>query len=305
MSTILVTGLNGLIGRAVADRLVRDGRSIVGMDQRVSPHEPFPVLTHDLPDPHRWHEVIQRFGITAIIHPGGISGPMLLPDAPARIVDINLTGVAGLLEAARIHRIRRVVCFSSVVAYGDQPDLSPVTERTLLQPTTMYGATKAAGDALINAYHAQFGVDSVSLRVAGCYGPGRVTPCVIRQTLEAGLRGEAARFRSDPRRTRQFVYVDDVVDAVVAALDTPALTQRTYNLGPGVAHSLSEVEAAIRSCLPQARIIDDPNGAMLGSFGLGVLSIEAAQRDLAFSPRMPLDEGVKRTLAWVRQRGVG
>jgi nucleoside-diphosphate-sugar epimerase len=198
-----------------------------------------------------------------------------------------------------------VVCFSSILAYGDQPDLAPVSERTLLEPTTLYGATKAAGDALINAYHAQFGVDAVSLRVAGCYGPGRVTPCLIRQTLEAALRGEAARFRSDPQRTRQFVYVDDVVDAVVAALDAPVLAQRSYNLGPGVAHSLSEVEAAIRTCLPQARIIEDPNGALLGSFGLGVLSIDAARRDLAFSPRMPLAEGVRRTLAWVRQRGGG
>ena len=302
MSTVLVTGLGGLIGRAVAERLVRAGRSIVGMDQRVGRDEPFPVLAHDLPDPHRWHEVIERFGITEVIHPGGISGPMLLPDAPARIVDINLAGVAGLLEAARIHGLRRVVCFSSVVAYGEHPDLAPVTERTLLQPTTMYGATKAAGDALINAYHAQFGLDAVSLRVAGCYGPGRVTPCVIRQTIEAGLRGEPTRFRSDPRRTRQYIYVDDVVDAVMAALDAPSLGGRTYNIGPGVAHSLAEVEAAIRASLPNARIIDDAQGSILGSFGVGVLSIEAAQRDLSFLPRVSLVDGVRRTLEWVRQR---
>ncbi len=303
MSTILVTGLGGLIGRAVADRLVREGRSIVGMDQRVRSDEVFPVLAHDLPDPHRWHEVIKRFGITDIIHPGGISGPMLLPDAPARIVDINLAGVAGLLEAARIHRVRRVVCFSSVVAYGEHPDLSAVTEGTLLQPTTLYGATKAAGDALINAYHAQFGVDAVSLRVAGCYGPGRITPCVIRHTIEAGLRGEGVRFRSDPHRTRQYVYVDDVVDAVVSAVDTPSLGQRHYNIGPGVVHSLAEVEAAIRKSLPQARISEDPQGSTLGSFGVGVLSIEAARRDLAFTPRVSLDEGAQRTLEWVKQRG--
>lgn len=303
MSTILVTGLGGLIGRVVADRLFAMGRSVVGMDQRVGADEPFPVLTHDLPDPHRWHEVIERFDITDIIHPGGISGPMLLPDAPARIVDINLAGVAGLLEAARIHGIRRVVCFSSVVAYGDHPDLSPVCERTLLQPTTLYGATKAAGDALIGAYHAQHGVDAVSLRVAGCYGPGRVTPCVIRQTIEAALRGEAVRFRSDPRRTRQYVYVDDVVDAVIGALDASSLPQRHYNVGPGVVHSLSEVEAAIRQSLPQARIIDDPQASMVGSFGVGVLNIDAARRDLAFNPGVSLVEGTRRTLEWVRRRG--
>lgn len=305
MSTILVTGLSGLIGRAVADRLHAQGRSIVGMDQRVPRDAPFPVITHDLPDPHRWHETIERFNITRIIHPGGISGPMLMLDAPARIVDINLNGVAGLLEAARIHRLERVVCFSSVLAYGDHPGRMPASEETVLKPTTLYGATKAAGDALITAYHAQHGVDAVSLRVTGAYGPGRVTPCVIRLTLEAALRGEPARFRTDPHRTRQFIYVDDVVDAVIGALDAPTLAQRHYNIGPGVHHTLREVEAAIRHSVPAARIIEDEAGPITGSFGVGVLEIGAARRDLGFAPKVGLVEGVARTLAWVKTRGAG
>ncbi|MFM7569552.1 MAG: NAD-dependent epimerase/dehydratase family protein, partial [Betaproteobacteria bacterium] len=160
-------------------------------------------------------------------------------------------------------------------------------------------------DALITAYHAQFGLDAVSLRVAGCYGPGRVTPCVIRLTIEAGLRGEPARFRSDPRRTRQFVYVDDVVDAVIGALDANSLAQRHYNVGPGVVHDLPEVEAAIRHSLPQARIVEDPQALPVGSFAVGALTIDAARRDLGFNPRVSLVEGTRRTLEWVKQRGHG
>ena len=304
MDTILITGLNGLIGRAVAERLLAQGRSLVGMDQRLERPEPFPVLTHDLPDPNRWHEAITRHNITHIIHPGGISGPMLLPDAPARVVDINIGGVAALLEAARIHKIRRVVCFSSIVAYGENPHLTAVNEQSLLIPTTIYGASKAAGDALISAYHAQHGVDAVSLRVAGCYGPGRTTPCLIRQTIEAGLRGETVTFRNDLRRTRQNIFVDDVVDAVVAALDAPSLAQRHYNIGPGVSQSLGEIEAAIRECLPAARIIEDPAASTLGSFAVGVLDISAAKRDLGFSPRTSLAEGARRTLEWVKARQI-
>ena len=112
---------------------------------------------------------------------------MLLQDAPARLCDINIGGLLGLLEAARIHQLERIVWFSSILAYGDRADLSPVTEDTLLRPNTIYGATKAGGEALIEAFHAEHGVDAVSLRVASCYGPGRTTACLMRTLVEDGL----------------------------------------------------------------------------------------------------------------------
>jgi nucleoside-diphosphate-sugar epimerase len=148
---ILVTGIGGLIGNAVARRLVGGGHPVTGMDKQVTKGLPFPVITHDLPDPHRWHEAIVRHRVGSVIHAGGISGPMLLRDAPDRVFNINLVGLQALLEAARIHGLRRLVCFSSVVAYGDPPGLPEITEDSCLRPTNVYGATKAAGDALISA----------------------------------------------------------------------------------------------------------------------------------------------------------
>src|SRR5919206_1452725 len=136
--TVLVTGLGGLIGAAVARRLLREGRPLVGMDREVSSGLPFPVLRHDLPDAHRLHEAIVRFGVDRVVHAGGISGPMLLRDAPARVCDINLIGLVDTLEAARIHGLKRVVWFSSIMAYGERPDLLPVTEGAPLRPLTVY-----------------------------------------------------------------------------------------------------------------------------------------------------------------------
>src|SRR5262249_18968752 len=159
------------------------------------------------PDPQRWHDAIVRFGVRRVVHAGGVSGPMLLQDNPGRVCDINLSGLAGLLEAARIHRLERIVWFSSIMAYGNRQDLAPVREDTPLHPDTVYGATKAAGEALIEAYHAEHGVDAVALRVASCYGPGRTTSCMIRTLIEDGLAGRASRIHPATGRTRQHIYI--------------------------------------------------------------------------------------------------
>jgi nucleoside-diphosphate-sugar epimerase len=76
-NAILVTGIGGLIGGAAARRRAADGRAVVGMDREAIAHQPFPMITHDLPDPQRWHDVIVRFGIRKVVHAGGIFRPML------------------------------------------------------------------------------------------------------------------------------------------------------------------------------------------------------------------------------------
>jgi UDP-glucose 4-epimerase len=299
---VLVTGTSGLIGRAVLRSLVAEGRNVVAMDQVRPDGLDVPFLTHSLPDPQRWHEAIVRFGVTHVVHAGGISGPMLMRDAPARLCDINLAGLVALLEAARIHGVARIVWFSSVMAYGAQPDLSPVTEGTLLRPDTVYGATKAAGDALIEAFQAEHGVDAVSLRVASCYGPGRTTDCLIRTLIEDALAGRPTRVRDEPGITRQHIFIDDVVSAIRAALAAPELRQRAYNIGPGRAQSLDEIAAAVRSVLPNPSVIEDADGMGWNTFRLGPLAIDAARRDLGFSPATSLAEGAARTLHWVKER---
>jgi len=236
-----------LIGGATIRRLRSEGRVVVGTDREVPDSAPFPVVMHDLPDAQRWHDVIVRFNIESVVHAGSISGPMLLRDAPARLCDINIGGLLGLLEAARIQRLRRVVWFSSILAYGERPNLEPVGEDTPLNATTIYGATKAAGEALVRAFHAEHGVDAVALRVASCYGPGRTTSCLIRTLIEDGIAGRTTRVQDPPDRSRQHVFVDDVADATCAALDAPALSQRAYNIGPGTSQDLDDIVREVRA----------------------------------------------------------
>lgn len=302
---ILVTGISGLLGGAVARRLSAAGKTVVGMDREAPAGAPYPTITHDLPDPQRWHEAIVRFGIRKVVHAGGISGPMLLRDAPERLCDINLGGLLGLLEAARIHRLERIVWFSSIMAYGERSDLAPVSENTPLHPDTVYGATKAAGEALIHGFHAEHGVDAVALRVASCYGPGRTTSCLIRTLIEDGLAGRPTRVKDSPERSRQHVFVDDVVLATLAALEAKKLPQRAYNIGPGVMQTIDEIVGAVRTAVPGASIEFHADGLAWNTFGLGALEIDAARRDLGFEPRTALAQGALLTRSWVEGRSNG
>ena len=302
---VLVTGVGGLIGGAVARRLAQLGRPLLAMDQAAPAGFPPPVMTHDLSDPHRWHEAIVRHDVRKVVHAGGVSGPMLLQDQPARICEINLASLVALLEAARIHRLERIVWFSSIAAYGDRPDRAPVPEDTPLAPTTVYGATKAAGEALIHAFHAEHGVEAVAFRVVSCYGPGRTTACLIRSLVEDGLVGRTTRVRDAGDRTRQHVFVDDVVEAICAALDAPTLSQRVYNIGPGVAQPLDDILDQVRLAVPSASIEIHPDGLGWNTSALGPLDITAARRDLGFEPRTTLAEGAARTRLWVEERARG
>ena len=305
---VLVTGVGGMIGAALLRRLVADGVAVVAAD-RVRPADldldglSVPFLAHDLPDPQRWHEAILRFGIRRVVHAGGISGPMLLRDNPSRVYEINLSGLAGLLDAARIHHLGRIVWFSSIVAYGNRADLAPVGEDAPLRPDTAYGASKAAGEALVHAYHAEYGVDAVALRVASCYGPGRTTSCMIRSLVEDGLAGRVSRVHPASGRTRQHVFIDDVVGAVRGALDAPELPQRVYNIGPGCAQDLPDIVAQVRQAVPAAAAVLDPQGLAWNTFGLGPLVIDAARRDLGFEPATSVADGAAATRDWVLQRG--
>lgn len=292
---ILVTGISGLIGAEVAARLTREGRRVVGMDRAVPTGLPYPVLTHNLPDPHRWHDAIASYNIRKIVHAGGVSGPMLMQDAPARLCDINLVSLVDLLEAARVHKVGRVVWFSSIMAYGEHSNTLQVVEDTPLYPTTVYGATKAAGEALISAYFAEHRVDAVALRVASCYGPGRTTSCLIRLLVEDGMAKRTTAIREASGRTRQYIYVDDVIDGICAALDASGLSRRAYNIGPGRAQSLDEIISAVREAVPGVSVRIRPDEGMeWNTFGVGPLLIDAARHDLGFNPRVGLVEGASR-----------
>jgi UDP-glucuronate 4-epimerase len=291
--TILLTGAAGLIGRALRRRLVERGDTVIGTDRL----EGEGIAACDLTEVHRLHELGAQ--ATAILHCGAISGPMVARDNPHLIVQSNIVGTANILELARIRKMRRVVFLSSVSAFGSTPaGVDPVPEGVVLSPSSVYGASKVAGEALVDSYQRQHGVDGINLRPAWVYGPGRTTACAIRTMIQDAQAGRRTHFPYGRDFYKQYVHVDDVADAILLALYAPHFGQRAYTISGDSYLTFAEIAEIVRKVLPSAEIaIDaglDPMDDVQARF-----DISAAERDLGYRPRIALEDGIRSYAAWL------
>lgn len=307
MDTVLVTGSGGLIGWGMANLLWGHGRRVVGYDL-APPREgtpDWPMVTGDVRDAERLSWAVSEHEVLRVVHCGGISGPMVLPDDPAEVFEINVGGTVNVFEAARRFGLERVVFMSSNVAYGD---VAPgvIDESTELRATEAYGASKVACEAVMRSYRADWGVDAVALRVGAVYGPRRTTFSQIREFLADALAGRPTVYAHGIGHCRPWLYVDDAVAAVVAALDAPAGAIRQPNAAYNIAGDewlpLDAVAEVVRKLLPAADIRLG-EGVDPADQTRGPLDISAAERDLGWRPEVSLHDGVARYLDWMRAEG--
>ncbi len=296
---IIVTGSAGLIGDKVREILEGRGDAVIAIDRQGVTGTAGPVTICDLGDVHRLHE-LAREGIQGVVHCGAFSGPMVARDNPHAMVQVNIVGTANMLEVARIHGARRFVYCSSTSAYGPTPP-GPVPEDVLLKPTTVYGASKAAGEQLVSTYAAQYGVDGVSLRLSWVYGPRRTTDCLIRTMIADAQAGRPTRVGFGRDFPRQYIHVEDAAAALITAFDVAALPRRIYTVTGGTHATLGEIAEQVRAQFPQADIAlesgPDPVDDAQHQF-----DITAARRDLGYSPRYDLATGIRDYAAWLARQ---
>ena len=301
---VVVTGSAGLIGFGVAARLAQEGRAVIGTD-RIQPREDggFPSTDAELTDVHKLHAICSG-DVAAIVHCGAVSGPMLGRDNPRAVIETNIAGTANLLEIARQRDVRLVFC-SSTSAYGNTAvGLDPVPEDAPLAGDDIYGATKASGDILTRAYVAQTGLDAIVLRFSWVYGPRRRTTCVVREMIKDAQVERATTLPYGRGFTRQYVYIDDIVSAVIAALDASETgSQRAFNITGGERLEFGEIVDAVRASVPGAQITlgagADPEDQSHGRF-----DISAAARVLGWQPQVAFADGVRKYAGWLAENPV-
>jgi UDP-glucuronate 4-epimerase len=288
---VLVTGGAGLIGVPLREALAVKGHMVSAIDVTDFGRKDPGLEIVSITDSAALADLFARKGFDAIIHCGAISGPMMAQGEPMKIVEVNIGGTARLLDLARRHGLRRFVLCSSISVYGNVGK-AVITEDTPLRPTSVYAASKVAGEQLLQAFTAEYGLGSVSLRIGRVYGPYRRGNCHLATLVRDAAAGQTTEIPCDPEFLYHYVYVDDVVEALIAALTTDAFLFSAYNVGSGEALTMPQIAEIARAAIPGA----DPT-LVAGTDDVPdiqtAFDVSRIAADLAWRPRFDLASGLR------------
>lgn len=295
---VLLTGAAGFIGRRIGQALSEKGVKVIGTDVVAPEDLGFECHRADVRDLVRHASLLAR-GCDSIIHAGGISGPMVLPDNPAEVMDINIRGTGGLLALAHGLGLRRFVGLSSVSAYGSTPGLEVVDETAPLTASNAYGTSKAASDLMIQSYASDYGLSAVALRIGWVYGPGRMTDAIIQPVVRSAT-GAVFDLPEGGDHPIQFAHVTDVVAAVLAAHGAESLPAAAYNVNGAEVLTIREICALIAARRPGVRM-NIGSGPLPGNERQGRMDLSRIARDLGWAPQIGFAEGLAAYLDWLAE----
>jgi len=299
----LVTGGAGFIGNALVRRLLRDGHQVVVLDDlstgRVENLDGVDVVEMRVTSVTNEKDVGEvAKHVDGAFHLAAVASVQKSLDEPVRCHEVNVTGTLNLLQAMRLARGKRVVLSSSAAVYGEAADF-PLSEKAAGAPISPYGLHKLIGEQYCRLYARSGWTEAVALRYFNVYGP-RQDPngeyaAVVPKFITRVAGGLPPVIFGDGKQTRDFLFVEDVVEANIAAMQAPGVSGTVFNVASGVETSLLDLvdalsEATGRKITPEFRAAR--TGDVLRSVGDGAL----AARVLGFKPKVTLAEGIRKTL---------
>jgi UDP-glucose 4-epimerase len=307
----LVTGAAGFIGSHLCRRLVADGHEVVGLDDLSDGKL---ENLRDLPEVRlveadlREQDAVRRAadGCSVIFHQGAMRSVPRSIAQPAETTDVNVRGTLNVLLAAR-DMPANVVFASSSSVYGDQ-ETFPLHEDMAPLLRSPYAASKLAGEAYCRSWWLSFGVPAVSLRYFNVYGP-RQDPeneyaAVVPRFVMACMNGTAPEIHGDGEQSRDFTYIDDVIEAnLLAGLAPEQARGRVMNVGggrePTSVNRILEIVASLIGAKPEP--VHTPSRE--GDVRKTEADVSLARRAIGYEPKIDIEEGLRRTVEWFRSAG--
>ena len=298
----LITGAAGFLGSALANRLVREGHQVRGLDNLSTGDSQSLVqdvhfTRGDVNDRPKLWTLLQE--VDCVYHLAARVSVQESVLYPSDYNAANVGGTVSLMEAMRDVGVRRVVLVSSGAIYGDQQE-QPLREDMTPNPRSPYAVSKLAAEYYVRTIGTLWGIETVSLRVFNAYGPGQHLPPshppVVPYFLKQALRGGSLIVHSDGNQTRDYVYVDDVISGLVAAATAPNINGMVINIGSGREVSVREmVNQAMNVTNSRAEVIYNPKTG--GGVSRMCADLTLAGQKLNYRSSISLEDGLRLTLA--------
>ncbi len=329
---VLITGAAGFIGMHTAERLLARGDEVVGFDSlnayydpalkearlaRLRGHEGFTFARGHLEDRAAVEAVFATHRPDRVVNFAAQAGVRYSIEDPRAYVDANLVGFTNVLEGCRDLGVEHLVYASSSSVYGANTRLPFAVSDAVDHPVSLYAATKKANELMAHTYSHLFRIPTTGLRFFTVYGPWGRPDMALFLFTRAILAGEPIRIFNHGRMRRDFTFVDDIVEGVVRVLDRPATPDasfdpdepdpatssapyRIYNIGNDQPTELERYVDVLEEALGVTavrRYEDIQPGDVPATWA----DVDALRRDVGFAPATPVEEGVRRFVAWYRE----
>ncbi len=309
----LVAGGAGFIGSHLVRALLKAGNTVRvldnfstgSMDNLEEVKHRIDLIDGDIRKPKTVKQAMEE--VHLVFHQAALASVQRSMKNPMATAEVNVVGTLNVLEAARAVRVRRLVFASSSSVYGEYPD--PVRREGMpLKPMSPYALSKLVGEQYCALYSRAFGLETVALRYFNVFGPrqdpGNPYAAVIPKVTNALLSGGRAVIYGDGEQSRDFSFIDNVVQANLLAAKVEGISGRVFNIGCGESLSINALYETLTDLL-EVDSIPTYQPAQAGDVRFSQADISLAAEHLGYAPSVDVREGLRRTLAWYRAQANG
>jgi UDP-glucuronate 4-epimerase len=314
MKNILITGVAGFIGSNVALSLLKQGMSVIGIDnmnnyyntdwkndntKNLNDFEKFSMIVGDILDEAKLEQIFKNNEIDSVVHLAARAGVRPSIDDPKLYEAVNVRGTLNILEAARINEVKKIVFASSSSVYGNQTKTPFSEEDRVDNPVSPYAATKKAGEELCYTYSHLYGISVTCLRFFTVYGPNGRPDMAPYLFTEAIIKGKAIKRFGEGHTGRDYTYIDDIVSGITSAIEYME-PYDIFNLGNSSPVILNDFIKLIEKVTGRTAKIDQ-HPIQPGDVDITFADISKARALLKYNPKTDLETGLQNFTRWYRK----